>query len=130
MLHQPDGSNLGATSSCVICALVNILHVQVFTGGQGYAYSSICHVLITYLVIKNVAIYQHTSFCLITKFYVIMSLCKRCPTTKTAVFGQDICNRHGYKCTHTNKGILFFKLIITLLEHNFGKRNIERYLDI
>ena len=44
-------------------------------------------------------------FKLFTKFYIII-IClfhtlKRCLCTKKNIFGQDICNTHEYKCTHT-----------------------------
>ena len=52
------------------------------------------------------------------KSYVIMSFLYTNTLAfdkKTTVFGQDVFNRHEYKCTHTSITIFFIKISITLL---------------
>ena len=44
--------------------------------------------------------------------YLSFSYSKTLPHEKTAAFGYDICNTYGYKCTQTNTGILFLKIMI------------------
>ena len=52
---------------------------------------------------------RYSHFYFFTISYVIMCLFVFLNTAlrqKMTVFGQDIYNRHGYKCTHTNKRVL------------------------
>ena len=36
---------------------------------------------------------------------------------KIVVFGKDVFNMHGFKCTHRNIKIFFLKIMITFLRH-------------
>ena len=60
---------------------------------------------------------RYSHFYFFTISYVIMCLFVFLNTAlrqKMTVFGQDIYNRHGYKCTHTNTKIVSLKITIDL----------------
>ena len=63
-------------------------------------------------VVINQQLCSFLPLCKVLCHYLSFSYSKTLPHEKTAAFGYDICNTYGYKCTQTNTGILFLKIMI------------------